>query len=63
MRALSWSEEHTVVSTAGSLEISDYVLFAPKHVCSTVNLWENMTVVDPTGKIIERAIPIDARNR
>ena len=63
MRALSWSEEHTVVNAADSLAIGDYVLFAPRHVCSTVNLWEKMTVVDASGEVIEDAVPIDARNR
>jgi D-serine deaminase-like pyridoxal phosphate-dependent protein len=65
MEALGWSEEHTVVSVpkGASIQIGDYVLIAPRHVCSTVNLWEYFTIIGPSGDIDQRACPIDARNR
>lgn len=65
MKALSWSEEHTVVSLpkGGNYEIGDYVLLAPRHVCSTVNLWEYFSIVAPDGKIEVAKSPVDARNR
>jgi len=64
MKAESWSEEHTVVSgpTVGSLDIGDYLLIAPRHVCPTVNLWEHFVVVDSSGHIERTAEPVDARN-
>jgi D-serine deaminase-like pyridoxal phosphate-dependent protein len=65
MKALNWSEEHTVVSVPGEcqLEIGDYILMAPKHVCSTVNLWEQTVLVDEAGEIVTLNCPVDARNR
>jgi D-serine deaminase-like pyridoxal phosphate-dependent protein len=65
MKALHWSEEHTVVSIPGGsqLEIGDYILMAPKHVCSTVNLWEQTVLIDETGEIETLNFPVDARNR
>ena len=65
MKALRWSEEHTVVSVpAGKkLDVGDYVLVAPRHVCSTVNLWEFVTVIGPDGRREISELPVDARNR
>lgn len=65
MKALSWSEEHTVVSFPKNekLAIGDYVLIAPRHVCSTVNLWEYFTVISPDGSIEIKSCPIEGRNR
>jgi len=61
----SWSEEHTVMvfNEETTAEIGDYVLIAPRHVCSTVNLWETFTLVDEHGQIENKRINIDARNR
>jgi D-serine deaminase-like pyridoxal phosphate-dependent protein len=65
MRALRWSEEHTVVSVppGAGVNIGDYVLIAPRHVCSTINLWEDLSVVGPDGEIELPNCPITARNR
>ena len=65
MAALGWSEEHTVVSVpqGTAVDIGDYVLIAPRHVCSTVNLWEYFTIIDPNGDIERKQCLIDARNR
>lgn len=60
----SCSEEHTVVTVPDrSLEIADYVLIAPRHVCSTVNLWEFFTLIDEFGDIVDVASPVTSRNR
>lgn len=65
MKALHWSEEHTVVSVPGEsqLDVGDYILMAPRHVCSTVNLWEHAAHIDETGEIETLNCPVDARNR
>ncbi len=65
MTAVGWSEEHTVVSVPeeARVEIGDYVLIVPRHVCSTINLWEQFTVINPDGAIEIRDCPIDGRNR
>jgi D-serine deaminase-like pyridoxal phosphate-dependent protein len=65
MKAVGWSEEHTMVTfPAGeNLEIGDYVLISPRHVCSTVNLWESFTVLGPDGEIEVKNCPIEGRNR
>ena len=64
MKAQFWSEEHTVVSHRdGRLDIGDYVLIAPQHVCSTVNLWEYFTLLGPNGAIEIARCPIEGRNR
>ena len=41
------SEENTAEQIP--VEIGDYLLIAPRHVCSTVNLWEQFTVIGPDG--------------
>jgi D-serine deaminase-like pyridoxal phosphate-dependent protein len=65
MKAVRWSEEHTVVQVAPEAEcqLGDYVLIAPKHVCSTVNLYEYFTLIDATGEIRIESSPIEGRNR
>jgi len=63
MKALSWSEEHTVVQAPGYCRIGDYVLVAPRHVCSTVNLWEYFALIDERGEVEIAASTIEGRNR
>jgi D-serine deaminase-like pyridoxal phosphate-dependent protein len=65
MKALSWSEEHTVVVIPKNsrVDVGDYVLVAPRHVCPMVNLFEQMTVIGPNGRIENTDCPIDGRNR
>jgi len=65
LKALSWNEEHTVVTEPQNttLSIGDYVLFVPAHVCSTVNLWESFVVINKDGAIVRKDCPVDARNR
>ena len=64
MTAKSWNEEHTVVRLPQGVDvdIGDYVLIAPRHVCPTVNLWESFVVVNKDGDV-EDVKPVDARNR
>jgi D-serine deaminase-like pyridoxal phosphate-dependent protein len=65
LEVLRTSEEHTVlrVPSERSLSIGDRVLIAPKHVCSTVNLWEEFTLVGNGGEIEAASLPVTARNR
>jgi D-serine deaminase-like pyridoxal phosphate-dependent protein len=65
MRVLGWSEEHTVVSVPGGeeLHVGDYVLIAPRHVCSTINLWEHFSIVGAGGETVLHDCPVNARNR
>jgi D-serine deaminase-like pyridoxal phosphate-dependent protein len=65
MTATGWSEEHTVVSVPedAAVDIGDYVLILPRHVCPTINLWEHFTVIGPDGAIEIRDCPVEARNR
>jgi len=65
MHVKSWSEEHMVVSVPASkkMAVGDYVMLAPKHICSTVNLWEYFTVIDANGQVEIEQCPVDARNR
>jgi len=63
MKAVKWSEEHTVVTTSQRMEIGDYLMLVPKHVCSTVNLWEYSIVIGVDGRIEIERCPVDARNR
>jgi D-serine deaminase-like pyridoxal phosphate-dependent protein len=59
------SEEHTVIAPTArqKIRIGDYVLLPPRHVCSTVNLWESFSVINADGKVKIRHCPVDARNR
>ncbi|MBN2356211.1 alanine racemase [candidate division KSB1 bacterium] len=65
MTAVKWSEEHTVVKAPQNvrLRIGDYILMVPRHVCSTVNLWEYFTLIGSDGGINVERCMIDARNR
>ncbi len=64
MQATHWNEEHTVVRVPKDqhLNIGDYVLLAPRHVCSTVNLWEYFGIIDAYGTIVSTNTRVDARN-
>ena len=61
----SFSEEHTVLSTNKSshYKIGDYILIVPRHVCPTVNLYDNFTLIGNDGEIENLSVPVDARNR
>jgi D-serine deaminase-like pyridoxal phosphate-dependent protein len=63
MQVVSKSEEHTVVTSSASLSIGDYVMMVPRHVCSTVNLWEYAVIINKDGDIDDLNSPIDGRNR
>ncbi len=65
LKIKSFSEEHTVLSTdkSSQYKIGDYVLIVPRHICPTVNLYENFTLIGKEGEIERLSIPIDARNR
>ena len=65
MQAKQWNEEHTVVSIppGSQIKIGDYILLAPKHVCSTTNLWEFFAIIDANGNVEMEECPIDARNK
>lgn len=65
MKLFSFNEEHTVLEhKRGDIyTIGDYVLIAPRHVCSTVNLYEYFTLIGKDGEIIALESPVDARNR
>lgn len=65
LRVTAFNEEHTVLThdKKQSYEIGEYILIVPRHACSTVNLYEDFTLVNGEGKIVERTVPIDARNR
>mgnify|MGYP002859096022 CR=1 FL=1 len=59
------SEEHTVLEHDGSstLRIGDPVLIAPRHVCATVNLWEEFHLVTADGRLHNEPLSVSARNR
>ena len=65
LEVVSFNEEHTVLSHSGEthFQIGDYVLIVPRHACSTVNLYEDFTLVGNEGKIEMMDVPVDARNR
>lgn len=65
LKVKSFSEEHTVLSPGGisDYHIGDYILIVPRHICPTVNLYENFVLIGSNGQIEDLAIPIDARNR
>jgi len=64
-KVISFNEEHTVLETGSknSFQIGDYILVVPRHVCSTVNLYEHFILVEDNGKILDMECPVDARNR
>jgi len=59
------SEEHTVLGHDGNstLAIGDPVLIAPRHVCATVNLWEEFHLVTANGQLQSEPLAVTARNR
>ncbi len=59
------SEEHTVLEHDGNstLAIGDPVLIAPRHVCATVNLWEEFHLVAANGQLQGEPLAVTARNR
>ncbi len=65
VKVLSFNEEHTVLESRRphKSKVGDYILIAPKHVCSTVNLYEYFTLIGKDGEIRELHSPVDARNR
>ncbi len=65
MKVISVSEEHTVLEHPAEekFEIGDYVLISPRHVCPTVNLYEDFTLIDSEGEIKIMSSPVDGRNR
>ena len=63
---ISVNEEHTklrLTKDAPNVRIGDPVLFVPRHVCTTVNLWEHFAIVGADGTIEQTAEPVTARNR
>ncbi len=60
-----FNEEHTVLEWVGKkrFKIGDYVLICPKHVCSTVNLYEDFTLIGEDGQIEVFSYHVDGRNR
>lgn len=65
LEVVASSEEHTVLRQTGPgrLALDDPVLIFPRHVCSTVNLWERFTLIGPQGAVEELDAPVSARNR
>jgi D-serine deaminase-like pyridoxal phosphate-dependent protein len=65
LKLKSFSEEHTVLSTSNpsQYKIGEYILIVPRHVCPTVNLYENFTLIGKDGEIENLSTPIDARNK
>jgi D-serine deaminase-like pyridoxal phosphate-dependent protein len=64
-KVISFNEEHTVLETGSKngFQIGDYILVVPRHVCSTVNLYEHFILVEDNGKILDMECHVDARNR
>jgi D-serine deaminase-like pyridoxal phosphate-dependent protein len=65
LKVVSYSEEHTVLEHPAEekFEVGDYVLIAPRHVCPTVNLYEDFTLMGTHGQIEIASSPVDGRNR
>jgi D-serine deaminase-like pyridoxal phosphate-dependent protein len=66
LEVLATSEEHTVLSARGEargLKVGDSLLLVPRHVCPTVNLWEDFSVIGPGGEVEIASSPVDGRNR
>ena len=62
-RFLTRNEEHLVIQLPEGAEqprIGTLVYLVPRHVCSTVNLWDEMRVVDGEGRTCD-TWPVDAR--
>jgi len=65
LEVIGTTEEHTVLRCDDSSKyaIGTPILIAPKHVCPTVNLWEEFRVVRPDGTLDETLRTVTARNR
>jgi D-serine deaminase-like pyridoxal phosphate-dependent protein len=65
LKVVSYSEEHTVLEHPAEerFEVGDHILIAPRHVCPTVNLYEDFTLIGPSGEIEIASSPVDGRNR
>ncbi len=62
-RFLTRNEEHLVIQLPDGAEqpgIGTLVYLLPQHICSTVNMWDEMRVVDGEGRVCD-TWPIDAR--
>ncbi len=64
-RVASFSEEHLVLETGSgaSCRPGDFVLVAPRHICSTVNLYGHFALIGEAGEILNPAVPIEGRNQ
>ena len=57
------NEEHQVLRLPPNTPqpaVGDHLYLVPRHVCTTVNLWDEACVIDNTGAFVE-TWPIDAR--
>ena len=65
LEVVSTNEEHTVlrVPAGTSLRVEDRVWIVPRHICSTVNLWETFTLIGEGGRVEAAALPVSGRNR
>lgn len=65
MEVAGTSEEHTVVRlpAGADLAVGEPVFIVPRHVCTTVNLWESFTLAGEDGAVERRDLPVSARNR
>ena len=57
------NEEHQVLQLPADSpqpEVGDLLYLVPRHVCTTVNLWDEACVIDSSSKFIEMW-PVDAR--
>ncbi len=57
------NEEHQVLRVPPGMprpSVGDLMYLVPRHVCTTVNLWDEACVIDATGNFVE-TWPVDAR--
>lgn len=62
-RFLTRNEEHLVIQLPDGAEqpgVGTLVYLLPQHICSTVNMWDEMRVVDGEGRTCD-TWPVDAR--
>jgi len=62
-RFLTRNEEHLVIQLPDGAEqpgVGTLVYLLPQHICSTVNMWDEMRVVDGEGRYCD-TWPVDAR--
>lgn len=63
LKAVRWSEEHTVLESSGERpRVGEALFIVPRHVCATVNLWAEFTLVRD-HRVEEISVPVTARNR